>query len=68
MTFLYVIKYLKGPGGSVVYSVLGSWPKSCEIDAGSRQLLGERSSTLSLTQAELYSLYLPSLGELFNHL
>ena len=37
-------------------AVLGSWPKSCEFDPGSWQLLGERGSTLSLTLAELYGL------------
>ena len=37
-------------------------PRDCEFNSGSRQLLGERDSTLSLTQAELYGLQLHSSG------
>ena len=42
-------------------TVLGSWPKGCEFDHGSRQLLDERGSALSLsfTSCKLnYFLYL----------
>ena len=52
------------PGGSVI--VFDSWAISCEFDPGSRKLLGERGSTLSLTLAELIGLQLPSLGVLSN--
>ena len=34
--------------------LLGLWTKGCEFDPGSRQLLGERGSALSLTLAGLY--------------
>ena len=37
-------------------TVLGLWPKGCELNPGSRQLLGERGSTLSLILAELCGL------------
>ena len=43
----------------------GSWPKGCEFDPGSWQLLGESGSGLSLTLAEIYGLY---FGTLFTFL
>ena len=42
-------------------AVLSSWPIACKFDPGSRQLLGERDSTLSLTLRELYGVQLLSL-------
>ena len=43
--------------------MVGLWPKGCEFDPGSWQLLGERGSALSLTLAKLYDLLLPSSGD-----
>ena len=37
-------------------AVVDSCPKGYEFDPGSRQLLGERGSALSLTLAQLYDL------------
>ena len=42
--------------------------KCCRFDPGSRQLLGERGSALSLTLAELYGVLIPnSGGQTFPH-
>ena len=57
-----------GGAGWLCGAVLGSWPKDCEFDPDSWQLLSKRCSTLSLTLAELYGVKLPSLWGLFNHL
>ena len=40
--------------GWLCATVLGSWPTSWKLNLGSQHLLGERSSTLSLTVAEIY--------------
>ena len=48
-------------------AVVDSCPKGYEFDPGSRQLLGERGSALSLTLAQLYDLQLPSLEGLFKN-
>ena len=46
-------------------TVLGSWPKGCEFDSGSRQLLGERGSAFVYPSRTIWSIA-TSLGELFN--